>query len=254
MKNNLVIVAGFQKCGTTAFGKIMTDHYSDKVNCMMGHPTDFLPEGNDEVDYFFDPLYEKIPHTKQWYDSLLQKDKINIDKSPNYASFTYDSSPSYIYNYDPNAKIIFFMRNPIDRAYSAWVHYIEEIKWSIKWGYWKPDKGFMWNFHNCKIFQRPGCYHTAIKSFLQKFPKENILTVIQERMAGLNHQEEWDRIFDFIGIPSRKIQNKEYFTRKNCYTRQLTDDERNIIRDYYRTEVSGLEELTGKIMEWKDFL
>ena len=28
----------------------------------------------------------------------------------------------------------------------------------------------------------------------------------------------------------------------------------NIIRNYYRTEVSALEELTGKIMEWKDFL
>ena len=65
------------------------------------------------VKFFFKP------HTTEWYSSIFEpgREKITGDITPAYSTLDINQV-SYIHELMPNAKIIFLMRNPIDRAWS----------------------------------------------------------------------------------------------------------------------------------------
>ena len=114
-KANLFII-GAQKCGTSTLFDNLVKHkniYGGKIK---------------EKNYFsHEYLYQKGP---EWYHNLFPKSSIfnKVTKK----SYFLDASPSYlmckeaadkIFKYNPNAKFIVMMRNPVDRAFSAWNMY-----------------------------------------------------------------------------------------------------------------------------------
>ena len=124
MKKPNFIIAGFPKCGTTSL-----HHYLNE------HPEIFMPE-QKELHFFTFKILSKLKNGPK--DELVKETQIN--SSEKYLSYFQnvkkeiaigDASPSYInypseflkikkYLNDP--KVIIILRDPINRAYSNYLH------------------------------------------------------------------------------------------------------------------------------------
>ena len=124
MKKPNFIIAGFPKCGTTSL-----HHYLDE------HPQVFMPE-QKELHFFTFKILSKLKNGPK--DEFVKETQIN--SSEKYLSYFQnvkkeiaigDASPSYInypseflkikkYLNDP--KVIIILRDPINRAYSNYLH------------------------------------------------------------------------------------------------------------------------------------
>lgn len=107
--NNRVslFIAGCQKTGSTWLYK-----------CFKEHPEIFVPD-KDALHYFTinHDLGDDWYH--QWY-SRVSKGQVLCDGTPSYIRDP--KAAERIYRYNPEAKLIFVLRNPIERAFSHYWH------------------------------------------------------------------------------------------------------------------------------------
>lgn len=130
MKKPNFIIAGFPKCGTTSLF-----HY------LKQHPDIFMPN-QKELHFFTQPQIFKLnkgPKDKVVKQSHIKSEKeyLELFKSVKDEVAVGDASPSYI-NYPENfgmikqylndPKVIVIVRDPIDRAYSNYLHLKRELR------------------------------------------------------------------------------------------------------------------------------
>lgn len=237
------IIAGFQKCATTALWRNLNQH--PKIR-MAKHSAN---ESGKEFNYF--SRHTNIKNLRDglhWYMSHFKKDgHLWGEASPNY-SIDAERSAGFMHKVLPSAKLIFSMRNPVDRAYSALNHYRQIYPKSRNWGTWFPDENFLYNLKHGESFSRH-LYARTLRAYLQQYPRERIHLFIQEKLQD-NPQEIYDGIFEFLGIESVPIENKTVHSR--TYEQALSDEERREAATYFARDVTELEELLGhEIPEWR---
>ena len=130
MKKPNFIIAGFPKCGTTSLF-----HY------LKQHPEIFMPK-QKELHFFTQPQIFKLnkgPKDKVVKQSHIKSEKeyLELFKSVKDEVAVGDASPSYI-NYPENfgmikqylndPKVIVIVRDPINRAYSNYLHLKRELR------------------------------------------------------------------------------------------------------------------------------
>jgi len=116
IRTNLFI-CGFQKCGSTWLNEILKQH-----------PNVLVP--NQKEIHFFDIHYAKgIEFYSQFFMNYSIQ-KIIVDNTTSYARDPL--APKRIYNYNPKSKIVFLIRNPIDRAFSHYWHEKRKLKINFK--------------------------------------------------------------------------------------------------------------------------
>src|ERR1700733_8619605 len=128
MKDNLVnlFIVGAAKCGTTSLYEYLNQH-PEIYMCPVKEPHFFSNKvENLNKDLYRAPEPGKKYHTKvikdiDVYTSLFDDGaayKIRGEASP---SYLWDSDVAQkLYQYNPNAKIIIILRDPIDRLVSAY--------------------------------------------------------------------------------------------------------------------------------------
>lgn len=243
------IVCGFQKCGTTALRDILIENYPDHI-----HIPDCLDaecEYKKEVDFF-----KKNSRTKNlgidWYESLFDPSKISGEKSPCYMLDPHYSA-SLIKGYYPNMKLIFCLRNPVDRAYSAYNHYKQIYPESKGWN-WDNDLSFIENFNrrNCS-FKNMGLYARKIYHYLKYFDFRQMCFIIQERLENKEtFQKEFEKIVVFLDL-TRK-ENYIYLQSHNReYETPISKQDRLVLNNFYKSYNKDLFELIGdNIPEWNE--
>lgn len=91
-------------------------------SCLSDHPDCFLPKG--ETPFFESPDYENSNINDLESQFEERNEKCLGIKRPNYIGKP--EVPERILYHLPNAKLIAVLRNPIDRAISAYYHYIKD--------------------------------------------------------------------------------------------------------------------------------
>jgi hypothetical protein len=182
------IIAGGQKCGTT-----WLEHNLNK------HPQVCTP---GRQLHFFDENYRK---GKKWYLK-------NFDCCP-VGSFLGEKTTEYINNKTtsvnfsrisnefPNIKIIIILRNPVERALSAYGHMVCSGLVHISSN---PNK-VIFEENNKYDFIEKGFYSDQIKSVFKFFPKEQVRILIFERDVINNQTKTWDAVCDFLQIGRHPI-------------------------------------------------
>lgn len=102
----------------------------------------------------------------KWYASLFEMSngKISGDITPAYSSFTAERV-AYVHKIMPDSKIIFLMRNPIDRAWS------DALMYERKKGEKFSEEEFI-NCFNSKGSRTKGNYLRTIKNWQSFYPQE----------------------------------------------------------------------------------
>ena len=247
------IIVGAQKCGTTYLHWGLSNCCDDIHMAECDH--DRCCPFPMEMDYFV--KNRKIQISEEQYLSHFKEGYLNGEKSPSYFSDSAYSSQA-IYDFNPHSKIIALLRNPIDRAYSAYHHFVELYPLSKNWGKWDVTRGFMGSmdddsFHNILYYW--GLYSHRIQEYYKRFPTNQVHLIITERLRNpLTHDDEWAKLSEFLGVRSIKVP---YNTNVNSRDkiRPLLEEERTILAKRYKNSVESLKDIINdELPEWSDFL
>lgn len=175
-KNPNLFIGGAQKSGTTSL------HYF-----LSKHPDIFIPKKPEELHFFdLDENYSKGLDWYMAYFSQWQGEPIIAQTSPLYIYKT--QVPARIQAFNPEAKFIFILRNPLDRAYS---HYWN----SVRYGYEhlsfeealdqeKERINKNSDFRRKYSYADRGKYTEQLLRFYNFFPRENILILLFEQLIN----------------------------------------------------------------------
>jgi hypothetical protein len=240
------IGCGFQKCATSALSINLNQHPDIHIPFCEHDDCPY----NVEFNFFSSLSQANTWHLGvDWYKSNFPNDgRMCGEISPNY-SWVADEVSKKIYENHPNAKLLFSLRNPIDRAYSAYNMYTQLYPKSKEWGKWDVNESFIWNLKNTPAFHIN--YLEVLKEYAKYFSKDQIHYIIQERLKT-DSSNEYNKIFDFLNVKHYEIKNKDIHTREK--ERDISEQERNECKNVFGDWVHGLFDFLGyEIKEWTDF-
>jgi hypothetical protein len=183
MKTIDVFHIGPQKAATTWAYRCFSEHPG--IACP---PTDSI--------HYYDIYYAK---GKRWYANFFQaarQDQLLFDPT-----FTYIRSPwapRRIFDDNPKAKIICFLRNPVNRAFSHYWH--EKKKGKIAFSFHE----VLENYDLFSSWVEPGFYAEHLERYLEYFSRDQLLC-LQLRQLKEDDEAFLRRILEFIEVdPSFK--------------------------------------------------
>lgn len=230
------IICGVQKASTT----------SALINLSKHPEISAYPE---EIHYYDINWTKGIEFYKKHFD---YSKKITIEKTPDllYLNNTFPM----IQSINPFIKLIIFLRNPIDRAYSAWnmsktnkwfdKSFEEAIQEEIDFRLGENKTFYASSYH----YLQRGLYYRQIKKLLKFFPMQNIIIIISEHLKE-NANKEYNKIYKFLGL--KEPNNIEYTEeRVGSYNDKIKVETYNKLKKFYLKDIKKLEELLGYKMNW----
>lgn len=171
--------------------------------CLRDHPAVFMPP--EEVTYFEDPDFGATPISElhALLSPAVEGQIIGI-KRPSYLA-----SPEVaqrILELVPDARLIAVLRNPVDRAFSAYAHYVRS-------GFIPavpPDRGFVELLAGRWALRYPrsreiidfGFYGRHLVSYLSVFDSDRLVVLLYEDIAS-DPVAQLRRLYDFLGVDPR---------------------------------------------------
>ena len=124
-KNNApaFLIIGAQKCGTSALHKYLSLH-----------PRIVSPKGKEKKELHFFDFDERYNKGISFYHSMfpnLKNKQITFDATPSY--IFHKHVPKRIHEYNKEIKMICILRNPVERAFSAWQMYKRNYEKDKDW-------------------------------------------------------------------------------------------------------------------------
>ena len=246
---------------------------------LRGHPQLCLPANLKEVQ-FFNRYHDRGP---EWYASLFSRcdGRRRGEISPQYLSD--EDAPSRIAELLPDVTLLVSVRDPVNRAYSQYKHWVEERAYRSAFETFLAE-------HPSALAR--GEYYRAICRYLDHFPRDAIHVFLAEELISGPEPVLLD-LFTFLGVdaaaapaPVARPQNVSVVPRFHrlyvgtksvtrwLYDRggarvidtakslgaprlfdprrpgrpfqPLTPDTVERLRDHYAADVAGLSELLGR--------
>lgn len=250
------LIIGAQKGGTTSLY-----HY------LARHPL-VVSSRDKEIGFF--SLDEKYRQGYGWYHAqfplpyLLKKGTQAFEATPEY--LYYPECPERIHRYDPRMKLVVVLRDPVERAYSAWnmfrnfrndpVHYrlTEERSFedavAAEMGFLEGRGAGVAPLE--RSYVRRGLYFEQIERYLRYFPREQIFItendLIRSDRAGVLAE-----ISRFLNLPAWDWSSvgKGSFNVGRYEGEAMPDRVRMLLADFYRPHNEKLFQFLGVRYDWQ---
>ena len=194
------LIVGAAKSGTTTLFETLSKH-----------PGIFIPQ-RKECRYFSsmsgdfagpEPQYaNNVIRSLEEYRALFKKakpDQLCGDISPDYLYFYQNAVPKILSEKDKQVPIIIVLRNPIDRAYSNYLHHVHDGREKLSfedaleaeegrraanwtWGWFYIDVGF---------------YAHQVKAYTDNFERVLLLFFEEDVVTG----QATEKVLDFLNLP-----------------------------------------------------
>lgn len=241
------IIIGAQKSGTTSLENYISQH------------PQVLPAVKKETHFWYRDFNKGI----DWYLAHFPP----IPKSSNY--LTGEATPNYLENWQvalrikkefPDVKLLLILRDPIDRAFSQYNHWIrlrwedrsfeEAINSEIELLQKTPEKAvgdkIYWKQPGNYIGR--GIYIEFIKKWLEVFPREQLLILRGEELYR-EPTKTMQEVFDFLGLPAYELS--EYRKLNAGSYAPISESMRQKLIDYFEPYNQKLEEYLGLEFQWE---
>lgn len=191
VKPNFLII-GAQKAGSTTLTKYL-----------MQHPDIFISNPKEPVFFANDTLYNKgLEFYQKFFVERKNESRIG-DASTAYSQYVdLKKVISRIHDFDPNMKIIYILRNPIERAHSAYWHNVRDMveKLSVEQALEIEESRTNNTFRIDPFsYKRRGLYYFIINSYLKFFPRKNFHVLLLEDLETFP-ETTCNNIFKFLKI------------------------------------------------------
>jgi hypothetical protein len=228
------------------------------------HPEVFVPPNADNVNFFMAKYHKGLDWYEKTYYSEYAGEKAVVDMSNSY--MVWEPALRRIARDLPGVKLSMILRNPIDRAFTLWVH----IQVAHLLG---PENKLeftsMLDEHAWLFFLQwasQGFYHLHLSRVLEIFPRERVLVMFFD---DLESRPEWfvERFFDHLGVETgfkpTVLHTKVGFPGGIQAANHPAEDTtlldkgmpaefREELRQVFREDIQKLQELTERdLSHWK---
>lgn len=237
------IIAGAPRSGTSWLYHLLDNH-----------PMIYMakPIAPEPKFFLIDEIYEKgLDYYRKTWFSDIEDAKICGEKSTNYLENS--SVASRIHHNLPAVKLIFILRNPVERAYSNYL-------WSCMNGLEDQDFATALELESKRElevspalrYSRPhayfsrGLYAKMLKPYFQVFDREEILCLRYEDIAE-KLESLAKRVCSFLGVPPDLLNPFEIGIINPSQKKgaKLSSDTRNKLIAAYREPCKELSQLLG---------
>ena len=251
------IVVGAQRCGTTSLFRALSQH-----------PNVIRPTFNKGINYF-DLNYHR---GTSWYAGHFPLRRTVRSRVPEGSPSVFEASGYYLFHplaparmaQDlPRARVIAMLRDPVERAFSAWKHEtargFEELPFVEALA--KEDErldgqaermasepGYASYSHRHHAYRRRGDYVSQLQRFYELFPREQVHVVYSEDFFS-RPEAEFARLCEFLGLP---WVEGLVFDRHNARpSSSMPPEGREFLESTLGDQAAGLEELVGRRGPWQ---
>lgn len=253
------LVVGAQRCGTTSL-----------FRALMSHPNIMRANLHKGVNYF-DVNYER---GRAWYLSHFPlavtagrraapgADRALVFDSSGYYMF-HPHAPARIAADLPDVKIVAMVRDPVERAFSAYKHEfargfetetlqralaLEDERIEPELARMQADPRYQSQVYRHQAYRRRGHYAEQLRRFADLLGREQVHVVASERFFT-EPEDEYGLLLDFLGLP--RIYPPS-FDRYNPRPSAPLDDAINAeLRRHFEPYDADLEAFTGVRPAWR---
>ena len=231
------VIGGAQKGGTSALDSFLRQH-----------PEICMPTTRKEL-HFFDREEENRDYKKYHRNFKPKKNQHRVigEASPIY--MYWETAPYRIWKYNPQMKWILALRNPVERAFSAWnmeskrdhekLPFAEAIeKEAERCRMALPVQ------HRVYSYIDRGFYAHQVRRLFNIFGKESCLVLLSEELRN-EHQKTLRRVFEFIGVDSSFVP-PEASVFEQEYSSKIDNQLRERLTDTFQFDIKELEKLLGR--------
>lgn len=187
-----LIVIGAAKCATTSLHGYLDGHPS----IQMARPQDDGVGTNDdapkEMRFFWrDDWRDRL----DWYGSRFDAEApVRGEATPAYTAYPFHPGvPARIASVAPDARLVYLVRDPIDRLVAHWVQArVDGLRATLPELLRSPG----WEDHQIVC---PSRYALQLEQYLKHFPADQILVVDQQALRT-ERRATLSRVFDFAGV------------------------------------------------------
>ena len=234
------LIVGTAKAGTTSLYYYLKEHPEiylsptrKELRFFSGMRGDFKGPKDEAVNK---SITKSLEEYRQFFLNVTDEKAIG-DISPDYLYY-YSTAVKNIKKYLKDPKIIIVLRNPVDRAFSQYLHFLrdgrehlsfeeaiksertrKESNWEWAWRYtevgfyYKQVKAYLENFSEVRIY-----LYDDLRSNIKKILKDIFLYLfVDDSFIPSNISEK----FNVSGIPKNKLLHK-FLTKKNPVKSAIT--------------------------------
>jgi len=218
------IIAGAPKCGTTALWNFLND--LPGVCMAANKEPKFFTEKKGEMET---RISGDGPRTSghfykgfNWYSSLFRKCYENQLVGEGSTLYFFNDDAAYkIREFCPQVKLIFMLREPVDRIYS---HYWQEYKLGFEFpGF---SEMVSTNHPRFRFYFETSRYKKHLQRYFSVFMKEQVLIIIMEDFKQ-NPQVEFRRVLSFLNLP---LELSDQMNLRKNYNQQTVPRNRNFAK------------------------
>jgi hypothetical protein len=230
------VIGGTQKGGTSALDSFLRQH-----------PEICMPTTRKEL-HFFDREEENRDY-KKYHANFEPKPQHRAigEASPIY--MYWQTAPDRICKYNPKMKWILALRNPVERAFSAWNMETKRGKEKLSFAEAIEKESERCREalplqHRVYSYIDRGFYAHQVRRLFDIFGKENVLVLLSEELRG-EHQKTLRRVFEFLGVDSSFVP-PEASVFEQEYTNKIDNQLRARLIDIFQPDIKELEKLIGR--------
>lgn len=200
MKKIDFIIIGAQKSGTTTL-----------YDWIKQNPAVFLPEMKEMPYFVKEDCFERGETYLEMHYSQAEKQLAWGAAHANNMFFPYVAQR--IYDYSPQMKIIAVLRNPIDRAYSAY-WYMKRQTWENAPSFEKAlqreseEKNSSFDELSDLTYLSHGHYYNQLLDYYKYFGTNNILILLTEQIKN-NPAETLNNVWKFLNLENYNVNFSE---------------------------------------------
>ena len=239
------MIAGGQKCGTTALSEFLK-----------AHPEIEFSEPK-EVHAFDQPDESAVED--RYREAFVGERKSGVIRG--------EATPIYLFlpgvaarlrQYNPDLKVIILLRDPVERAYSQ--YRMELARGDDHLPYWQALMAEPFRLARDRApldadsatrhasYRTRGLYSGQLRAFREAFPAAQLKVLRADRLRD-RHQEVMDELYDFLGLAPIKVPARSVFSQNSSVAEVPFSSW--LLRLSYRRDLSALEHLVDfSVADW----
>ncbi|AOE69165.1 hypothetical protein A7317_19895 [Pseudomonas fluorescens] len=225
---------GAQKSGTSWLYEVLSKH-----------PSVSFPAGKEV--HFWDAHYL---NGVGWYSSLFSEERCNGDITPAYAILPLDRIRE-VHQYFPSLRIVYLMRNPIERAWSSARMALRRAEMEFCEA---SDQWFIDHFKSQGSLQR-GDYANCLRNWMSVYPRESFLisryeTIAHDPVGFANRVLSHIGLGEFFSETHRPELSRPVF---EGYKSAIRPELLQVLHRLYADKIDALSELLeADFSDWKN--
>jgi len=230
------VIGGTQKGGTTALDVFLRQH-----------PEICMAHSLKEVHYFDQEKYFAGTPDYRHYHAFFKpgpQHKAVGDATPIY--MYWDAAPIRIHQYNPKMKWILALRNPVDRAFSAWNMERQRQADTLPFKDAVEQEAARCRAalplqHRIFSYLDRGFYARQLRRLHELFGKENCLVILNEDLLH-DHQGTLLKVLQFLGVDETIIPPASKVFH-HAYEQKLDPELQARLTEMFRADIRELEQL-----------